>query len=262
MSSRPEGSALMEKLVSLCKRRGFVYPASEIYGGLNGFWDYGPLGAAQKPLVTDGGGHGGVSAHRTRRHARHCSVDLSIIQNPAWVASGHVGGFSDPMVDCRATKNRYRLDHDGLPPTRVRMFTPATHSWRASPADRQENEGRAMAALQTSFEVVALEDLTVEDYAMIGPRHQRARHPDRAQAIQPDVPLWVRPVDRRTWPTCAPRSRHLPELQERARHHARQGPLRHRADREGFRNEVTSGTTSSEAASSIDRDGGSATSMS
>ena len=57
MSSRPEGSALMEKLVSLCKRRGFVYPASEIYGGLNGFWDYGPLGAQLKTTsVTDGGG--------------------------------------------------------------------------------------------------------------------------------------------------------------------------------------------------------------
>lgn len=105
----------MEELVSLCKRRGFIFPASEIYGGINGFWDYGPLGTELKNNLRDAWWHDMV----------HCSpigpdgeqldivgIDSSIIQNPkVWEASGHVGGFNDPMVDCRETKSRYRADH-------------------------------------------------------------------------------------------------------------------------------------------------------
>lgn len=105
----------MKEIVALCKRRGFIFPASDIYGGLNGFWDYGPLGVELKnnlrdlwwksmvitpPLGPDG------------HPLQIVGVDSAIIQNPkAWVASGHVGGFSDPMVDCRETKKRYRADH-------------------------------------------------------------------------------------------------------------------------------------------------------
>ncbi|HPF79038.1 MAG TPA: glycine--tRNA ligase, partial [Alphaproteobacteria bacterium] len=105
----------MKEIVALCKRRGFVFPASDIYGGLNGFWDYGPLGVELKnnlrdywwkcmvttpPIGPDG------------HPVQIVGVDSAIIQNPqAWVASGHVGGFSDPMVDCRETKKRYRADH-------------------------------------------------------------------------------------------------------------------------------------------------------
>jgi glycyl-tRNA synthetase len=105
----------MKDIVALCKRRGFVFPASDIYGGLNGFWDFGPLGVELKnnlrdywwkcmvttpPLGPDG------------HPVQIVGVDSAIIQNPqAWVASGHVGGFSDPMVDCRETKKRYRADH-------------------------------------------------------------------------------------------------------------------------------------------------------
>ncbi len=104
----------MKDIVALCKRRGFVFPASDIYGGINGFWDYGPLGVELKnnlrdlwwkrmvtcpPIGPDG------------HPVQIVGVDSSIIQNPkAWVASGHVGGFSDPMVDCRETKLRYRED--------------------------------------------------------------------------------------------------------------------------------------------------------
>jgi glycyl-tRNA synthetase len=96
----------MDKLVSLCKRRGFVFPSSEIYGGINGFWDYGPLGVELKRNIKEAWWHDIV-------HAREDMVglDCSIIMNPrVWEASGHVGGFSDPLVDCRATKERYRAD--------------------------------------------------------------------------------------------------------------------------------------------------------
>ena len=105
----------MEELVSLCKRRGFIFPASEIYGGLNGFWDYGPLGTELKNNLRDAWWHDMVHCPPMGPDGEQLSIvgiDSSIIQNPkVWEASGHVGGFNDPMVDCRETKSRYRLDH-------------------------------------------------------------------------------------------------------------------------------------------------------
>ncbi len=108
----------MDKLVSLCKRRGFIFPSSEIYGGLNGFWDYGPLGVELKRNIKDAWWRDNVNGHDeclTPEGApspyEMVGLDCSIIMNPrVWEASGHVGGFSDPMVDCRATKERYRAD--------------------------------------------------------------------------------------------------------------------------------------------------------
>ncbi len=96
----------MDKLVSLCKRRGFIFPSSEIYGGINGFWDYGPLGVELKRNIKEAWWRDNV---QTRDDM--VGLDCSIIMNPrVWEASGHVGGFSDPMVDCKATKERYRAD--------------------------------------------------------------------------------------------------------------------------------------------------------
>jgi len=96
----------MDKLVSLCKRRGFVFPSSEVYGGINGFWDYGPLGVELKRNIKDAWWRDNVQSRDDM-----VGLDCSIIMNPRiWEASGHVGGFSDPMVDCRATKERYRAD--------------------------------------------------------------------------------------------------------------------------------------------------------
>jgi glycyl-tRNA synthetase len=96
----------MDKLVSLCKRRGFIFPSSEIYGGIGGFWDYGPLGVELKKNIKDAWWHDMV---RTRDDM--VGLDCSIIMNPrVWEASGHVGGFSDPLVDCKKTKERYRAD--------------------------------------------------------------------------------------------------------------------------------------------------------
>ncbi len=106
---------VMEQLVSLCKRRGFVYPASEIYGGLNGFWDYGPLGVLLKNNIRDSWWRSMVEVPPIGPDGHPVDMvglDSAIIQNPkTWVASGHVGGFSDPMVDDRETKQRYRADH-------------------------------------------------------------------------------------------------------------------------------------------------------
>ena len=96
----------MEKIVSLCKRRGFVFQSSEIYGGINGFWDYGPLGAELKRNVKE-------LWWRTMTRQREDVVGLeaTIIMHPQiWRASGHVDTFSDPMCDCLLTKKRFRAD--------------------------------------------------------------------------------------------------------------------------------------------------------
>ncbi len=96
----------MDKLVSLCKRRGFIFPSSEIYGGINGFWDYGPLGVELKRNIKERWWRDNVVIRDDM-----VGLDCSIIMNPrVWEASGHVGGFSDPLVDCKATKERYRAD--------------------------------------------------------------------------------------------------------------------------------------------------------
>jgi glycyl-tRNA synthetase len=99
-------SELMEKIVSLCKRRGLIFQSSEIYGGLNGFWDYGPLGAELKRNIKD-------RWWRTMTQWREDVVGLeaSIIMHPRiWEASGHTSTFSDLMVDCLLTKKRFRAD--------------------------------------------------------------------------------------------------------------------------------------------------------
>jgi glycyl-tRNA synthetase len=107
-------SSVMEKLVSLCKRRGFIYPASEIYGGLNGFWDYGPLGVLLKNNIRDWWWRNMVITPPIGPDGHPVDIvglDSSIIQHPkTWVASGHAAGFTDPMVDCRETQARYRAD--------------------------------------------------------------------------------------------------------------------------------------------------------
>jgi glycyl-tRNA synthetase len=96
----------MDKLVSLCKRRGFVFPSSEIYGGINGFWDYGPLGVELKRNIKDAWWRDNITMRDDM-----VGLDCSIIMHPkVWEASGHLGGFSDPMVDCRQCKGRFRAD--------------------------------------------------------------------------------------------------------------------------------------------------------
>ncbi len=97
---------LMERIVSLCKRRGFVFQSSEIYGGINGFWDYGPLGAELKRNVKDCWWR-----VMTQRRDDVVGLEATIIMHPKiWEASGHTTTFADPMVDCLLTKKRFRAD--------------------------------------------------------------------------------------------------------------------------------------------------------
>ncbi len=105
----------MDDIVALCRRRGFIWQSSEIYGGINGFWDYGPLGAELKRNLKNAWWadlvHGdmiGPDGHPIDI----VPVDCTIIMHPkVWEASGHVAGFNDPMVDCTETKKRFRADH-------------------------------------------------------------------------------------------------------------------------------------------------------
>ena len=96
----------MDKLVALCKNRGFIFPGSEIYGGLANAWDYGPLGVEYK---------NNVKRAWWRKFVQECrykvGMDSAILMNPeTWVASGHVGNFNDPLMDCKACKARFRAD--------------------------------------------------------------------------------------------------------------------------------------------------------
>ena len=96
----------MDKIVSLCKNRGYVYPGSEIYGGLSNTWDYGPLGVELKNNVKN------LWRKKFVQETKHnVGLDAAILMNPqTWVASGHVGGFSDPLIDCKECKTRHRAD--------------------------------------------------------------------------------------------------------------------------------------------------------
>jgi glycyl-tRNA synthetase len=103
----PTDVVTMEKIVSLCKRRGFVFPSSEIYGGIGSSYDYGHYGVLLKNNVK-------AQWWRAMLQERDdiVALDSAIIQHPkTWVASGHVAGFTDPLVDCRTCKLRYRADH-------------------------------------------------------------------------------------------------------------------------------------------------------
>lgn len=97
----------MEKIVALCKNRGFIYQGSEIYGGLANAWDYGPLGVEFKNNVKKAWWKKFI-----QESPYNVGVDCAILMNPqVWVASGHVGGFSDPLIDCRQCKTRHRADN-------------------------------------------------------------------------------------------------------------------------------------------------------
>src|ERR1043165_2692994 len=104
----------MDKLVALCRRRGFIFQSSEIYGGINGFWDYGPLGVELKKNIKDAWWQDMGRNPPLGPDGQEISmvgVDCALIMNPkVWEASGHVGGFADPMVDCKACKARFRTD--------------------------------------------------------------------------------------------------------------------------------------------------------
>jgi glycyl-tRNA synthetase len=164
----------MDAIMALCKRRGFIYQASEIYGGINGFWDYGPLGAQLKKnlrdawwqdiIMTPCGGAKGPDGEPVSI----VPLETCIIQHPkVWEASGHIGGFNDPMVDCRETKGRYRYDHvqvfvpaDGQP-TEKPMF--AYMGDTPSEAKQRKKAEKALGAVNS----VLLSDIPKEQWSRI-----------------------------------------------------------------------------------------------
>ena len=109
----------MDKIVALCKNRGFIFPGSEIYGGLANSWDYGPLGVEFKNNVKRAWWKKFVQQSRY-----NVGLDSAIIMNPeTWVASGHVGGFSDPLMDCKTCHARHRVEHYGTGEYETERFT-------------------------------------------------------------------------------------------------------------------------------------------
>ena len=159
MAHAKSGSDRMEKIVSLCKRRGFIFQSSEIYGGLNGCWDYGPLGTELKR---------NLKAFWWRRMVRErddvVGMDGSILMNrQVWVASGHENTFTDPMVDCRNCKSRLRADQ--LPEKNGRKQCPVCGSFELT-------EPRAFNLMFKTY-VGATEDESAVTYL----------RPETAQAI-------------------------------------------------------------------------------
>jgi glycyl-tRNA synthetase len=162
----------MEKIVSLCKRRGFVYPASEIYGGIRGFWDYGPLGVLLKNNIRDWWWRNMVESPPLGPDGHPVDmvgIDTAIIQHPkTWVASGHVAGFNDPMVDDKETKSRYRADH-------VKVFVPKDGQGNsyAFVDDREAAEKKIKRDARRNvadYDEVVLTTLPLEAYAkVVGP---------------------------------------------------------------------------------------------
>lgn len=142
----------MDAIVALCKRRGFIFPSSEIYGGINGFWDYGPLGVELKRNLKDAWWQDVVRCPPDGPDGKPIEMvglDTTIIMNPrVWQASGHVGGFNDPMVDCRQCKGRFRADHVWV----VGWFDASVYARVLNEREAHNREVEAALAQATSLE--------------------------------------------------------------------------------------------------------------
>jgi len=151
----------MESIVALCKRRGFIFQSSEIYGGYNGFFDFGPLGAELKKNIKDAWWKDMV-----QRRDDIVGLDSSIIMSPKiWVASGHVGGFSDPMVDCKDSKMRYRADQLFFAPVSVDgkvigYVSVLEDSGMQAEAEQKADKLKRKASAQGQLDPVVLRDYT------------------------------------------------------------------------------------------------------
>ncbi len=161
----------MEEIVGLCKRRGFIFPSSEIYGGYNGFYDYGPLGVELRNNIKQAWWRAMVQCRDDIE-----GLDSSIIMHPqVWKASGHIDGFSDPMVDCKESKLRYRADQLFFAPVIVDDETIGYVSVMES-SDQQEiaekaaSELKRKAAKQGTLAPIVLKDYmqaTAEEYDLV-----------------------------------------------------------------------------------------------
>jgi len=171
-------AALMEKLTALCKRRGFIFPGSEIYGGLGGFWDYGPLGVEVKRNVKDLWWRDMVLNPPTGPDGKEVSmvgIDAALIMNTeVWKASGHVGGFADPMVACKreGCKKLYRADKVFV--VNLGWVAPdGSEAWVGVEADSKEEAEAQSISLAKRFKIRHAADpdphafSVLEDYAEI-----------------------------------------------------------------------------------------------
>jgi glycyl-tRNA synthetase len=162
----------MDDLVALCKRRGFIFPASEIYGGINGFWDFGPLGVELRNNLRDAWWNDMVRCPPAGPDGKTLSmvgVDTALIQNPkTWEASGHVAGFNDPMVDCKESKRRYRADHLKVFRHKTDTALPMVAFVEGEVEDATKRLGKLIKGKSAEeFDVIDLISLPVETYANI-----------------------------------------------------------------------------------------------
>jgi len=241
----------MDKLVSLCKRRGFLFQSSEIYGGLQGFWDYGPLGVELKRNVKEAWWHNMVTGHddlATLPGApspyEMVGLDCSIIMHPqVWKCSGHYDLFHDFMVDCRESKKRYR--HDQVRGRWVeakgrRVFvTVFTEGDEAQELEHKALKffnlrAKNVEDLQWDGPVVSL--ATVTDLSQVlGAGRQGVGHADAAARVQLDVQdhRWgAGQRDRCRLSAAGDGSGHFRQLQERGGQLAGAHPFWHRPDRQ------------------------------
>ncbi len=178
----------MEKLVSLCRRRGFLFQSSEIYGGLNGFWDYGPLGVELKRNIKDAWWRDMVAAHDELSVAdgapttyEMTGLDCAIIMHPqVWKVSGHYDLFHDYMVDCRSSKARYRYDQ-------VRGRWVEAKGQRVFVATTAEIEGEQQDLQQHALKFFNLRSKNADQLAWDGDVVTLTTLDDFSQVLGPDA---------------------------------------------------------------------------
>ena len=240
----------MDKLVSLCKRRGFLFQSSEIYGGLNGFWDYGPLGVELKRNVKEAWWRDMVTGHDdlavlpgAPEAFEMTGLDCTIIMHPqVWKCSGHYDLFHDYMVDCRESKKRYR--HDQVRGRWVEakgqtIFVATQVGGEEGLAETQQRalkffnlRGKDADELQWEGELVSL--TTVKDFSkVLGPDAKELGTLTEPREFNLMFKTYVGRSQRRGGsglPAARNGPGHFCQLQERARQHARPRAVRHRAD--------------------------------
>lgn len=178
----------MDRIVSLAKRRGFIFQSSEIYGGLNGFWDYGPLGVALKRNLKDAWWHDMLTGHDelavpagAPTAYEMVGLDCTIIMHPqVWKCSGHFDLFHDWMIDCRESKKRYRFDH-------LHGRWAAHRGKRLFIVSDQSGDDVAPHLLTRAQKAFGLRAKQIEEIAWEGDVIPLASQPALAEAIGPDA---------------------------------------------------------------------------
>ena len=157
----------MEKLVSMCKRRGYIFGSSEIYGGLSAVYDYGPLGAELKKNIKSFWWKWMV-----QKRDNIVGLDSAILMHPRiWEASGHVAGFQDPLVDCRETKNRYRADQVFVLCPKDGADNPIMFAFKEGDDEAAEKKVRKITKLDpANYEKILLTEIDVKKFSnIVGP---------------------------------------------------------------------------------------------